>query len=203
MSKITYTKIFKELVQQTLENICNHCSGHIRLFFLMDGEYYTILGHNEKYDNVTSFGGFSDPSETLIQTLIREYMEESLGSVTTAEEMEQLLLQKCVVIHRESAKGHHYTIFCNFADRKFDIGTIRKNFKQKRNQPDLSPGQKENDDIVIVSLKAIKNAISTDETADVYVNDTDCRTVKIRGINLPAYKWFIDTLKNNDLDGMF
>lgn len=194
MSNIHYTQIAESNTNNILCSAKNHCSGHIRLFFEQNGLFYTILGHNEKYDNVTSFGGFADPGETLLDTLLREYMEESLGSITTETTMRNLLLDKCTLIHRRSVKGDHYTVFCmlNYVP---DIKTIRENFKTARSGPNLNSGQKENDDIVFVSLDVIVSAFSENIEIDVCVKNSENNLVKIRGINMPAYKWFVDHLK--------
>lgn len=198
MSNIVYTKIATEATKDILCLTQNHCSGHIRLFFKQDDKHLiTILGHNEKYDNVTSFGGFADPNETLLDTLLREYMEESLGAVTTEQMMKDLLLKECTIIHRKSNKGDHYTVFCIIDNISFDIKTIRTKFKHERSKPNLNSGQKENDDIVFVGLDTITNAFGENLSADVIVENTERNKVTIRGINMPAYKWFADALEKS------
>jgi len=192
MSDISYTIV----PTQSLFTVKDHCSIHVRLFWIdKDGKLVTALGHNEKYDNGTSFGGFGESGETLLETLLREYMEESLGSLTTDQKLKEYLLDDCTIVRRTSIKGDHYTVFCTIKDTMFDIDVTRSIFKQERAKPDLNEGQKENDDIVFVSLDEISNAFGENLSADVNVKTTEGQTIKIRGINMPAYKWFVDTLK--------
>jgi len=189
---ISYTKIPEEFVKETLLNTYDHHTGHIRLFFTKNDKLITISGQNAKYKNIAAFGGFSEPGENLMQTLIREYMEESLGAVTSAEVMEQKLLEHCIIIKRITDNKTYYTVFCNFENSNFDLEIIRQKFKEERNKDNLTPGQLENDDIVFVDFDEIEKGFNPDnEVADVFVKNSLGETGKIRGITMPAYVWFI------------
>lgn len=199
MTEISYTQLTCNY--ELLTTTRNHITGHVYLIFRDDqGNYQVILGHNEKHDNVASFGGFSEEGENLLQTICREYSEETLDCILSLDDLISALATKSVVITRKSPKGHHFTVFCNVTGLSFNLKTIQSNFKEKLNQPDIKSCQQENDNIVVVNLKDIENAIREN---NYVVKDFDFHNQKIRDINVPAYKWFVNALKANMVSGLF
>ena len=192
-----------EIMFQMFCSTRNHCTGHV---YLLDINSYMILGHNLNHDNVCSFGGFSNPEETLMETIIREFREETLDCVLPHNVLEKLLLEKSVIITRRSVKGQHYTVFCNAKDHYFDPEKINREFKNALTDAFLTIDQKENDRIVMVKLDVIADVIQTNEntsTKIIVVPDITNSDCNIRDINVPAYQWFIRSLANNNLDDIF
>lgn len=200
--KIAYTKIDKCNIADVLLNTHDHCTGHV---YLIDSSKNILLGHNEKHDNVCSFGGFSNPGETLMETIIREFSEETLDCVLTSDSLKSYILSSSVVITRRSIKGQHYTVFCEVENRNFDLLKINNELKKARTNPSLTPDQLENDRIVMVNLSTIANAINFEDNKlkNITIFDSTNEKVNIRDINIPAYKWFIQSLNDNNLDGIF
>lgn len=198
---MSYTKIDKSEISNVLTKTNDHHTGHV---YLLDSNRNLILGHNKKYDNVCSFGGFSEVGETLLDTIIREFKEESLECVFPAGDLKKLLLEDSIIITRNRDGKQFYTAFCNVKNYKFNLEEINKNFTQALTNPDLKAGQKENDRIVIVNLDTIANAIKLNPGAkQIVVPDITNNNCNIRDINIPAYQWFIQSLADNNLDNMF
>ena len=197
-----YTKIYRNNVSDILLKTRDHCTGHV---YLLNINRNLILGHNEKHDNVCSFGGFRNSGETLMETITREFREETLDCVLPYDVLEKMLLEKSVIITRTSIKGQHYTVFCNADDHDFDLEKINHKFKNALTDPDLTPDQMENDQIVMVNLDVVADAIRQNESSTkiIVVPDITNSDCKIRDINVPAYKWFIESLTNNNLDDIF
>lgn len=202
---IPYARITADSIKKVFETTVDHCSGHVYPLITMEGQLCVILGHNAKYGNVASFGGFSEQhenksanKESLLETILREYAEESLGCITTKDEMREKLFNSCALITRRSPKGQHYTAFCNVDDLGFDYQKANDKFKQIRSDPNsnLTEGEKENDYIVCVPLDGIKkNDIKCDEAPheNVVTKDYTGQEVTIRGINMPAYRWLFSS----------
>jgi hypothetical protein len=198
MNNISYTTIETEHIPAILINTYDHCTGHVYLIFKNDqNKYEIILGHNEIHDNLASFGGFKNSGESLLQTICREYAEESLECIFPEDDLVNHLMHNSVMITRKSDKGQHYTIFCNVTGLKLDRKSIQVQFKNKRTNPDLTKDQKENDNIVFVSLDNIQQSV------DGSVIDCDGNIQKIRNINMPAYNWFLIALKNGSINTIF
>lgn len=196
MLQITYTEINDPIEIATTLNTTGHSTGHVYLIYKnKDESYNIILGHNEKYDNLASFGGFSEEGETLLQTICREFDEEALGCIFSEETLISLLQNHSVMITRKSVKGQHYTVFCNATGLEFDESKINGDFLIRRQNPELTVCQKENDYIVVVSLAEIEQNLMIDNK-DV-VMDSNGKVQRIRDINIPAYKWFFDYLKRD------
>ena len=196
----SYIRIESNNIKKVLQNTFNHCSGHVYPLITVDKHVCVLLGHNAKYNNVASFGGFSEQyegsetKESLLDTILREYTEESLGCITDEETMKQKLFESSALITRESPKGHHYTAFSFIDGLNVDFVKANENFKHIRENSinDLTKGQLENDQLVCVPLENIKKS-DTGEMANLTVNDIFGKDVSIRGINLPAYRWLLSS----------
>lgn len=199
MSEITYTEINDPTEIAKILNSTGHCTGHVYLIFKdenkHDSTHNIILGHNEKHDNLASFGGFSEEGETLLQTICREFAEEALGCIFTEETLIDLVHNYSVMITRKSVKGQHYTVFCNVSGLEFNESVINDHFLLERQNPYLTECQKENDYLVVVPLVEIEQKLMIDNSN--LVTDSNGKLQKIRDINVPAYKWFFDYIKRD------
>jgi hypothetical protein len=182
-----YTVIPQEKIKETLLNTYDHFTGHVYLLYKTYVDM-VVLGHNKKHDNVASFGGFAEVKENLLETIRREFREESRGTVLTEEKLIEILQNKSVMITRTLKGKQYYTLFCMADQLLDDMKTIQKNFQEKQKEPGLTDGEKENDNIVFIPIENIKQNIDKIEL----ITDIDGKPQKIREINIPAYKCFFD-----------
>lgn len=170
------------LVDVSVLNTTSHITGHV--YLITNG--YVILGHNRHHNHIDSFGGYSEEGETLLETVKREFQEESLECIFNNETLEKYLW-KSQIIMRKSDKGEHYSIFAKIDDISFDINSINISFKQAFTNPNLTEFQKEHDYIVMVLLSDIHSGIIDNHT-DVFVKDPfGDEYFKIRPINIVSY----------------
>ena len=178
------------IVDPSVLNTKSHITGHV---YLITNDC-VILGHNEKHNNVASFGGFNEEGETLLETLQREFQEESLYCLFDNNTLEKYL-RNAKVITRLSPKGRHYTFFAWINDITFDIKEININFKKALANPNLTDSQKENNYLVMVKLTDIQKVITNGSTDDIIVkNHFGDDELRIRNINIPAYNFFFANL---------
>lgn len=169
-------------VNQDALNINHHVTGHVYLFANIDGKVCVLLGHNKDHDNVASFGGFSDGNETVRETILREFQEETLGALMSLELLSSFL-DKGRIITRQSQKGHHFTVFCQIGPFKMD--GVNEKFKIALQNPDLKEDERENDYLVALGLEKIQEAVkNSPNEKEVYVDG-----FHIRDINVPVYRW--------------
>jgi inhibitor of KinA sporulation pathway (predicted exonuclease) len=191
---ITYTEITGADISETLLNTTTHCTGHVYQIFKVQDKPFVLLGHNEKHNNIASFGGFKekDVPETLLGTIIREHREETLGCVLSDEELSKLLLTESKLITRSSVKGQHYTTFIEVSS-DINLDEANRKFKERLNNPELTEDERENDYLVLVSLDTIRDAVVTNPVTGpiVLVKDINGVQNEIRDINVPAYKWLL------------
>lgn len=209
MIDIKYTTIKDpEDIETALMTIDKHFTGHVYMLQKRciqenedddeeeENKWEVILGHNANHDNIASFGGFSNPGESLFNTINREFEEETLGVICDSNQLLTLLRQHSVMITRTSRKGQHYTLFCDATSLSIDNKKIESDFEETRrtNKDTLTKDQLENDKICIVSLGDIKYTImsSLANEKDAIVIDQNKKPQLIRDINLAAYKWLFD-----------
>ena len=197
---VSYERIPFNQIRKTLETTFDHCSGHVYPLLKLDDQLCVLVGHNAKYGNVASFGGFSEQyegsqdKESLLETILREYEEESLECVTDRETLKNKIFEKSALITRKSPKGCHYTIFCFFDNLNIDPSIINQKFKEKRNDPNLTltKGQLENDYVVCIPLNNIKEQ-DKGLMNDLTTSDFNDNEITIRSINMPAYRWLLSS----------
>lgn len=167
-------------------NLTNHITGHVYLFVKIGEKDFVILGHNEDHDNVASFGGFierGEPKETVRQTILREFQEETLGVLMNSEVLSSFL-QQGRIITRQSPKGHHFTVFCQIGN--FNIDGMNNRFVTIRQNQKLTEAERENDYLVALEVEKIKEAIErAPNDKEVYVDG-----IHLRDINVAVFKWF-------------
>jgi ADP-ribose pyrophosphatase YjhB (NUDIX family) len=194
--QITYTEIDKIKILDTLSGT-EHCTGHVYLILKHCGEPHVLLGHNAEHNNICSFGGFSDNGESLLNTILREHQEETLGCACSQEKLAVLLSYKSRMITRKSPKGQHYTAFTEVPEDFSDIDIDDSNMKltEKLKNPDLTECEKENDYLVLVPLNTIRAALENHKPGQkLLVKDTKGVENEIRDINIPAYRWYFSQL---------
>jgi len=171
------------IVDPCVLDLTTHSTGHV---YIITKNRNVILGHDKKYDHIGSFGGFGDPDETLLQTILREWDEESHGSIMDKETLVKYLKTGKIIMH-SSPKGQHYTFFCKIDDLEFDIKDINTKFADSISKPDLKEDQLEHDYIVMVSLDDIKEALAK---GDDKIKNSFGKVEKIRNINISCYNFF-------------
>lgn len=179
-----YTRIPSNDVKKVLLETIDHVTADV---YLLDGNSNFILAHNKKYDNVCSFCGFKNGAESLIDTIIRGYRDESLDCVYDYVELKTFMLTNSVVITGTSASGKHFTVFCKI-NYEFDQKQINTMFTEALENPWLLECQEENDKIVKIKMETILEAINNQT---LIVTDEDNIEYKIRDINVPAISWYL------------
>jgi len=173
----------------------NHRTGHVHLYITREGRRYAILGHNREHDNLAVLGGFSNAGETLLETIQREFMEESLGCIFDTGTIKGYL-ESGTVYTRTSSMGQHYTVVCDIGECLIDIDEVNAKFRHALKDPNLTADQRENDFLVMVPLDEIGSAIEgNDSDVLVQVNlDGKDMNLRIRNINIPGYKFVLSNL---------
>lgn len=174
-------------VAHVLKYTKSHDTGHV---FLFDKNNNLVLGSSN--NNISSFGGYKDANEVLIDTIVREYREETLDCVYDYKLLQKQILSKSIVIIRKSFKGSHYTVFCKIDNHEFNSKQINKCFKLKL-CPELPDEYKEHDRISVVNLNTIIDAIRQNT---YIVTDTDNKFYTIRSTNILEYQWLISSIDN-------
>lgn len=190
-------------VDSSVLNTTEHCTGHIYLYTKYNGINHFIIGHNKEHNNGASLGGFKKLfnhlkiQETLLETICREFSEETLDCLFSKDKTNDLInyLTKGIFTTRKSEKGQHYVVFCDATNMVFDMEKINIEFKQKLNDPNLTPDQQENDYLTMVSFDNIKTALHNNESNkssdNIIVKDHANVDIKIRNVCIPAFKWIL------------
>lgn len=185
---IQYTK-----VDTSILNTKDHCTGHVYLMSKYNNCYYVVMGHNKLRNYCTSFGGFKNSSsETLMDTICREFSEETLNCLINNHDLKKYL-SKSTIITRKSPKGQHYISFSIIPNAIFDIKKIDTNFKQLLKNPNLTTDEQENDYLTLIPLVNIQNALMKKiNINDFIVKDYLNHDVKIRDISVTVFEWIFD-----------
>lgn len=184
MDTIQYTK-----VNSSILNTKEQCTGHVYLFTKYNSTICVIVGHHAIHNNAASLGGFKKDDETLLENICREFSEETLDCLMNKDELVHRLYNS-PFITRKSVKGQHYTAFTDVRDIVFDMNRINSELTEKLKNPDLAPDQREHDYLTLIPLDNIKKALTSNNTNDnIIVKDYMGLDIKIRDINVPAYRW--------------
>lgn len=170
------------LIINKLNAIRNHTSAHIYLIH----KHHIILGYNARYNILASIGGYKDKSENLIQTISREYEEETLNAITPTEQLNYFITNSSICI----SDNLRYSIFCNISNLELNYNTISHNFKRLALNPNLTSYQKEYDDIITLPLLDIYTSIK-DESYQVL-------NMNIRKENIDIYRWYFNNVLSNN-----
>jgi hypothetical protein len=123
------------------------------------GEPCLILGKNAKYDNLSAFGGLPEKGETLRETCYREFAEETLRSFAPDWMSRTLTREGSRVWKRPGNRyvchAHVTGDFLLFIEARARFHRYYERFKDQ-----LTAGESENNDLVALSLKAIKESAS-------------------------------------------
>lgn len=169
------------IVNNNIIDTTTHITGHV---FIITKHNEVILGHNKYFDYIASFGGYKDHNETLLDTILREWNEETHECIINSEQLVKYI-NKSKIIMNHTEKGDHYTCFCKIDDMEFDINIINKYFTQAISQPILKEDQLENDYMVMISLDDIMMSLSK---GDDKVKNHFGKYEKIRKTNISYYK---------------
>src|SRR5437763_681911 len=104
-STVQYTKVIPLILPTS-----DHCTGHVYLITKHNDMLCVIVGHNTLHNNAASLGGFKKGSETLLETIYREFSEETLDCLMPTVDLGRRL-EHSTIITRRSDKGQHYTAF--------------------------------------------------------------------------------------------
>lgn len=202
---MSFSKNEKWVDLEEIASIKDHASSHI---FVMDGKNF-IFGRNRKYQNLAHFGGLPDINETVVDTAIREFQEESLNTIVQTERLQELIKDpSCskVSFAQSFRNGKYSDHYCFFLSSHFDFDGSKSLFESLCLNPDLTVDQKENDKLIIVPYSHIEGAIShliqqeivTFNCAqNIYVQDKDGNSYLLRNYTIfPLICWFKSKLSN-------
>lgn len=160
LRKMAYSQNEKWISINETTSTKNHSSSHI---FAIDEKKNFIFGQNKKYKNLAHFGGFPNPDETVMETAIREFQEESLNSIIDTQKLHNLLQDPhfTKVSFAQSIKNNvysnHYCFFLRSHD--FDFNSAESQFSINRENPHLSIDQQENQCLVTIPHRNIYDSI--------------------------------------------
>jgi hypothetical protein len=167
---------------EEINDIRNHRFSCVWIFTHINDQLVIIMGHNEKFNNVSSFGGRRDENETVIDTLIRETYEESCRSIQLDRKQ---IEEKMVITLNRNNEG--YIIILYWKD--FDFKKIREEMIKQLTEHlnDDEESFKENCNIVAIPFLSIdQNQLDT-------VKDIENNSFVMRSSERPTLKY----LQNN------
>jgi hypothetical protein len=206
---------YQHLKQEWLEPF--YCA-HIH-FIVNDDEDENdklIYGLNAEHNNIASFGGLRNKKpdgqdENVLETVLREFSEETLDVICTKEKITKLL-KECInehnthfdlttsVIKEEPSKGKfHWNFFVNAKESDIDIVDCQRKFKEKleEQEQNLSSDQKENKELVVVQFDEVERKILAatgkgfvTDMKNIHVNDVNGRSLHLRDACVPALKQY-------------
>lgn len=138
----------------------NFASVATYLSIEVGGKHCLMFGKNAKYGNLSAFGGLPEEGETLFQTCHREFNEETLNAFTPRLEGDLCKEELTRIWQRP---GNRY-VFHTFVPNDYDcFDIIRKRFHEYMEtfKDNLTPGERENNDLVVLSLEDIKKSASS------------------------------------------
>ncbi|QKF93481.1 NUDIX domain-containing protein [Fadolivirus algeromassiliense] len=176
-----------QVVDTSVLDITTHITGHV---FIITKNKNIILGHNKIFDYIASFGGYKDDNETLLETILREWTEETHESIMDKKTLFTYLKNaKCIM--NQTEKGVHYTFFCEIDDIEFDMDMINNKLNKALCIPNLKEDQLENDYITLVSLDDIKFALLK---GDYKIKNHLGKYETIRNSNILYYKIYLSLI---------
>lgn len=125
-------------------------SAHINMRCTYNGEDYYIFGLNQERQDLDALGGHRDNEETLEETLTRECMEESLGSIPLKQLKKSF--DDAIIYTSQTEKGLHYCLFVYLGE--LDIPLTQEIFKRNLST-DLPEYYQENSDLIFVPVNEI------------------------------------------------
>lgn len=190
-------------------SIMGHASAHIVVVNNLAQKKYIIFGQNKKYKNLAHFGGLPNNSETVIETAVREFQEESLNSIMDSDTLYSKLQNPLVtrVSFAQSVRDESYLDhYCFFLETSFDFNVAADKFLINREDPELTIDQQENKNLVSVPLSNIEqsiqhllnadpNEITFDKVQNIYVNDINNEPYLLRSYSIfPLLFWIRSTI---------
>lgn len=165
-------------------------STGVYVFSKIDGKLCIIFGKNAKYNNITGYGGYCNDGETVLDTAIREFMEESLEQLCDAETARNMFLQSAFILKKEvPKKGTSYNFLINL---EVDFRKCKQSFEERleREGDELPKDWKENATLVAVTLDELFEKVPNAENIkEMYVEDIDGDTQHLRFICHGTLKW--------------
>lgn len=163
-----------EFLQRT-----DHYSAHVALW-TYDNVLRLIVGITRSSNQLTTFGGKADVGETVCETAIREFQEETLGSIYTEGELRSILTSSPDVISfcRISGVGKHYNFYVFVDALPTNFAACEAEYAKRINDPVYTPSE---DYMEIARLTELPfNNIMTELEAgiitDVYGNRYEIRS---------------------------
>lgn len=144
-----------------------HLFAAVYVSFEYEGQLHFLLGRSAHSGQLSSFGGYSEVGETVIQTAVREFDEETLGTVIPdLDQLTQLIKSPDTLIFREQKGARRGYIFV-IGVTQLPFKTIVTNFRKIRypngrrsKTPSLLPAcRRENSELVGVSVVTLLEAL--------------------------------------------
>lgn len=174
-----YISIPKPLIHSFLTQTKKFRAAHL---YLIHGTNM-ILAHHRQLNIISSFGGYSEPNETLIETTTREFSEESLGCIMPSNQLVDRLHNIDKLVCHTDNQHRYYSMFCDISDMQFNIEAINWLYNYTIDEHQLMSHQLEYDGIVSVPIREIERAISNGTCIpNNYI---------IREQNVDVYRWFL------------
>ena len=157
-------------------------STSVYVFSRTKGYNNIIFGKNAKYGNITSFGGYREEGETLLETTVREFMEETLGVLCSEDKIREHLLNYSYVLKKITPKGICYNSFV-FIDVNFRECVEKFETKLKEEWDTLPKEMKENSTLVAVDIGLpLHKARAATDINNIIIPDINGREHKLRSI---------------------
>lgn len=135
-------------------NKSDHYSAHVALW---NSDMGLICGITSDTHEISTFGGLAENNETVLQTIVREFQEETLGILFTNEQLISILHDSQHFV-RKSDLGNHYNFYV-VLDTSPDIDHIRREFVKKLEKYDL-PEYREHEGLTMIPQKSIQTGLS-------------------------------------------
>ena len=172
------------LVTSSVLSETNFVAAAVWIFGKINGQVHCILGYNAKHKNVTAFGGWREKEETVLETVLRETKEETLG-LLLSEPKEAL--SKALICEKETPKGRTILFFVMLPSLHWE--KTKKLFLEKLKQQN-EDAYKENSKLVAVPYKTmLQLAKVTPLDQDLLVPDETGEKYQLRRFSVSTLQW--------------
>lgn len=206
LATMSFSKNERWIQNAQTKLITTHASAHIVIINNDDNniEKNIIFGQNKKYKNLAHFGGLPNPSETVIETAVREFQEESLNSIMDSETLRSKLenpIASKISFAQSVRRDLYVDHYCFFLETKFDFDGAADQFIVNRQNLELTIDQQENEKLISVPLSNLKQSINHlliadpdqitfDSVQNIYVNDVKNNSYLLRSYSIfPLIFW--------------
>lgn len=187
-----YTNLSKLEELRTAFNSKGHRSGHIIVLVNVNRYGCVLMGKHRTHSHAEMFGGYAQEDETLKETVLREFSQQTLDCIMTSQELEaHLMSQTSMILMHESRKGRRYIVVFETKKHLSSMKECQEMFLLKSKSLDSARAEQQKYSSLIAVLWYNFSEDDRRDGKNMQTTDTDNNPVSVSSVQMPAFRRMI------------